>query len=268
MKKITLFLAFLCCLYSSPLVHSRESRSSGVPVVSSYDDLRELLEGMSMNLETETRIRPTGVFKSRKTSFKNLNYYGFYDFATHYYYEWRSDSPYIKFRVTLADNAILYAAYRNSSLRRKLSRPQQRALRAAEECVERVVKPGMSREEIVKALHDEVAAICSYDRGNICNQSCVSVFNLKKGACGAYTRTLSLLLAMNDIRSYVIQGREKSGGPHCWNLIEMEPGKWYHVDVTWDDTKPLTHKYFCLTDDQIKRDHRWDATYYPATPER
>ena len=268
MRKTILVLASLVCLFASPHAVSREPRGSGVPVVASYDDLRDVVEQMSLKLNTETSIRPAGSFKSIERAFGNLNYYGFFDYATHYYFYWRTDSPNVQFKVTLADNAILHAAFRNPSLRRKLNGNQRRALKAAEACVDRVVKPGMPREEIVRALHDEVAAICKYDRGNIRNQSCVSVLNRKRGACGAYARTLWLLLAMNDIRSFVIQGKESRGGPHAWNLVEMEKGKWYHVDVTWDDSAPVSHRYFRLTDDQIKRDHQWDATYYPATPKR
>lgn len=268
MKKIALLLAILCCLFLTPSAHSRVADDSRVPIVGSHESLRAVVGKMAMNLNSETKLRPAGEFRYIDKAFRELHYYGFFDYATHYYYTWDSDSLEVNFRVTLADNAILYAAHRNHRMRRKLNGKQRRALRAAESCVERAVKPGMTRAEIVRALHDEVAAICTYDRGNIFNQSCVSVLNRKKGACGAYARTLWLLLAMNDIRSFVIQGKENTGGPHAWNLVELEKDKWYHVDVTWDDMVPVSYRYFCLTDDQIKRDHKWDSRFYPKTPKQ
>lgn len=268
MKKITLLAVLLCCLFVTPAAHSRVAHQSGVPIVSSYNDLRGVVENMAMNLAPETMLCPAGEFNPAGSAFRELNYYGFFDYATHYYFERKSNSPYIKFRVTLADNAVLYAAYCNPRLRRMLNVKEKRALKTAEACVASVVHPDMTREEIVRALHDAVAAICSYDRSNIRNQSCVSVLNRNKGACGAYARTLWLLLAMNDIRSFVIQGKDNTGGPHAWNLVEMEKDTWYHVDVTWDDSFPVSHQYFRLTDDEISRDHQWDGTYFPATPKQ
>ena len=43
---------------------------------------------------------------------------------------------------------------------------------------------------------------------------------------------------------------------HIWNLIKID-GKWYHVDVTWDDPimdKPgrVKHDNFLRSDDGIK----------------
>ena len=268
MRKNTLLSVLLCCLFVTPAAHSRVAHQSGVPIVSSYEDLRDVVENMAMNLAPETMLRPAGEFKPVESAFRELNYYGFFDFATHYYFEWRTDSPDIKFKVTLADNAVLYAAFRNPRLRRMLNRKEKRALKTAEVCVASVVHPDMTREEIVRALHDAVAAICSYDRSNMRNQSCVSVLTRNKGACGAYARTLWLLLAMNDIRSFVIQGKDSAGGPHAWNLVEMEKDKWYHVDVTWDDSIPVSHQYFRLTDAEMKRDHQWDGTYFPTTPKQ
>ena len=268
MKKIILCLAALACWWLPLPAFSQEGRGSSAPTIGSYDELRDLIENMAMKLKTETNLRLARGFKSKKTAFNKLKYSVFYNYATHYRYKWKSDSPYIKFQLTLADNSILYAAYRNPKLRKKLNARERQSLEAAEACVERAVQPGMSRREIIMALHDEVADICSYDHGNIRNQSCVSVFTRGKGACGAYTRVLWLLLAMNDIKSHVIQGSEKSGGPHCWNLVEFEEGEWYHVDVTWDDQNPISHRFFALTDAEIKKDHRWDMKSYPATPRR
>ena len=45
-------------------------------------------------------------------------------------------------------------------------------------------------------------------------------------------------------------------------------GRWYHVDVTWDDPVSsedvLRHDYFNLTDSQISADHTWDKSKYPS----
>lgn len=48
---------------------------------------------------------------------------------------------------------------------------------------------------------------------------------------------------------------------HMWNMVKIG-GKWYNVDVTWDDPKSadgeqtLRHDYFLINDAQIRLDHR------------
>lgn len=46
-------------------------------------------------------------------------------------------------------------------------------------------------------------------------------------------------------------------------------GKWYHVDLTWDDPissrDVLRYDYYNLTDNQMSKDHNWDNSKYPST---
>lgn len=50
------------------------------------------------------------------------------------------------------------------------------------------------------------------------------------------------------------------GVDHMWNMVKLN-GKWYHVDVTWDDPirsdgkQVLRYDYFLKSDTEIKRDH-------------
>ncbi|MBQ6122874.1 MAG: Ig-like domain-containing protein [Clostridia bacterium] len=60
--------------------------------------------------------------------------------------------------------------------------------------------------------------------------------------CEGYSKAFQYLCAKTKfngaIQSYMIGGKAEangSGGPHMWNIITMEDGKNYHVDVTWYD---------------------------------
>ncbi len=52
---------------------------------------------------------------------------------------------------------------------------------------------------------------------------------------------------------------------HVWNVIELD-GKWYAVDVTWDDNDAtqkkgiefVSHKYFNAPEEIMKVTHKWD----------
>lgn len=46
-----------------------------------------------------------------------------------------------------------------------------------------------------------------------------------------------------------------SGGCHCWNIIMLEDGSTYHVDLTWGDGGDELNGYFLLTQEEIEIDH-------------
>ena len=59
-----------------------------------------------------------------------------------------------------------------------------------------------------------------------------------ESVCEGYARTFKLFCNMYDIPCMVVIGMGAStNGPeaHAWNVVRMEDGKWYGVDVTWDD---------------------------------
>lgn len=46
-----------------------------------------------------------------------------------------------------------------------------------------------------------------------------------------------------------------SGDCHCWNVIMLDDGLTYHVDLTWADDAQDFERYFCLTQAEIEFDH-------------
>lgn len=46
-----------------------------------------------------------------------------------------------------------------------------------------------------------------------------------------------------------------SGGVHCWNIVKLEDGSTYHVDLTWGDTGNDFDRYFLLTQEELEVDH-------------
>ena len=61
------------------------------------------------------------------------------------------------------------------------------------------------------------------------------------------SKTFSLMMNFLDIECVTVINAE-----HMWNLIKLEDGKWYWVDVTHDDPYNLNntvlHIYFCKND--------------------
>lgn len=92
-----------------------------------------------------------------------------------------------------------------------------------------------------------------------------------KALCEGYSRAFSYLCQSVGIECVCISGTADGGG-HMWNMVKVD-GKWYHIDVTWDD--PLTStgeqvlrsNYFLLSDAQMLKDHKISNAFtVPTAP--
>lgn len=77
--------------------------------------------------------------------------------------------------------------------------------------------------------------------------------------CEGYSKSFMYLAQALGYNCVCIVGRA-NGESHMWNMVELD-GKWYHVDVTWDDPimpgggENLRHDYFLVSDKTIEKDH-------------
>lgn len=90
-----------------------------------------------------------------------------------------------------------------------------------------------------------------------------------KCVCGGYSEAFYYLTRALGVNSFYVQGQVGTGY-HAWNYLEMD-GKYYYMDVTWDDPdnkdypKGINYLYFCLTDEELFADHDPDDNY-PVPP--
>ena len=79
-----------------------------------------------------------------------------------------------------------------------------------------------------------------------------------KGVCNHYAAVYMELCNLSGLECEIVLG--KAGGEdHGWNEVKLD-GKYYHVDVTWDDTgSGGRYEYFMLTDEELrnKGTHRY-----------
>ena len=235
--------------------------------IQTEDDLRNIITKMAENMQDEAYIKldqallDKGMPKGLAGSFFSCH-------VDRYRCSAKDKKGCIKFKINFMDNAKILAAYRHPELLNRLTRDEQEALNVALSCVKRVVKPGMSRREITRVLHDEIVRICEYDKVG----GCVNALINHRGSCGSYAKSLSLMLGMVGISSHIISGKNQdSGSPHAWNMVQMDEGKWYHVDVCKDDRfggKEKPYKHFGVTDEHMEKLHRWNRYGYPPTPQQ
>ncbi len=133
----------------------------------------------------------------------------------------------------------------------------------------------ISMTDVEKALtvHDYLVQNCEYDYDRL---ESGQLPNISHTAYGALVKGMAVCDGYGDAYTYIME--DKLGIPcelvtsdamaHAWNMIQIG-GKWYHVDVTWDDPVRdcigrVGHNYFMLSDKVISDDnHRhegWSTT--------
>lgn len=126
--------------------------------------------------------------------------------------------------------------------------------------------------------HDYIIKCCSYDEESVelhkkdtvraNEQNAYGALVEGKAVCEGYTRAFHLLCNKLGVTCWVVQGQAlgfegQENTNHIWNCVQLD-GKWYQVDVTWDDcdepdstatTETEQHVYFNLTTAELEKDH-------------
>ena len=114
--------------------------------------------------------------------------------------------------------------------------------------VDRYITEGKLRYDLIKGFHDRIIDNCRYDKpatllpqGTYDNAyNILGVFCDEEAVCQGYAMAMKYLCDIAGIPCINISGdayTEPGSAPegHMWNYIQMDDGKWYCLDVTWDD---------------------------------
>ena len=116
--------------------------------------------------------------------------------------------------------------------------------------------------EKILFVNDYLCADFKYDTSVYINSNSAiydafNFFKEGKGVCQAYTSAFMAIMDELGIRCDSVISKSMN---HTWNLVELD-GKWYHVDVTWNDPVigncendtfgSARHKYFLLSTECI-----------------
>lgn len=147
------------------------------------------------------------------------------------------------------------------------------------------IEPSMDEIEKALALHEYLTLHAYYtDKSSFKLGSYCAYSPLVEGRAVSqgYALAYKLLLGRAGIESEIVSASTTGGRGHYWNIVKLN-GKWYHIDVAWDDadgTKNVNdryedmgyslHDYFLQSDEGIRRTHpKWgqleqsadDSTY-------
>ena len=147
---------------------------------------------------------------------------------------------------------------------------------AINEIVDKVIKEklnnNMPTREKIKIIHDYIIDSAEYDKLKYENKNdttyksntAYGVLVQGYGTCNGYADAMAIFLDKLNIINYKISNSE-----HIWNLVYLD-GKWYHLDLTWDD--PISDvninrdTYFLITTSELEElndgTHKFDKSIY------
>ena len=167
--------------------------------------------------------------------------------------------------------------YRNMYLKGdtgNLTGKELEAFNAACKIYKLYIEKSGSDYDKIKAAHDYIVRNCTYNKEAIDNDTLsdddfTEYGTLVKGlsVCEGYAKAFMMLMNIADIECMMVTGRAGENDVlHAWNMVKLD-GKWYHIDVTFDDPYPETDEivylYFNISDDIIAKDHTWDTELTP-----
>ncbi len=166
------------------------------------------------------------------------------------------------FYLTKSDDNYIYEyAYKTGDYS-ELSEEQINTLSIAAQVVEQCVD--LSDYDSALFVHDYLTSTTTYGFSeNPYSEYGALVENM--AVCQGYAYAYKLCMDLLEIPCITVGGSANNGEmvlSHAWNMIELD-GRWYHVDVTWDDATTSTdygswcHMYFCVDDTFIAQNHEW-----------
>ena len=167
----------------------------------------------------------------------------------------------LPFGTLYADGAIeSFIAPKYFFTKEQMSAETEKINAAADELLKGIT-PSMPEFEREMLLHDRLAKSITYDLNEKYAHTAYGALVNGRAVCDGYTQALQYLLQRVGIQSFMVTGAGNGNG-HAWNIVRID-GKYYNVDLTWDDQESDTfHAYFNLTDERIKEDHTFDTTVY------
>jgi transglutaminase/protease-like cytokinesis protein 3 len=115
----------------------------------------------------------------------------------------------------------------------------------------------------VKAIHDYIIKRTSYDQ-TLKKHTAYNALINKSSVCEGYALAAYRMFTDAGIECRIITGTA-GGGSHAWNIVKVN-GKWYNIDLTWDDPimssgeQVLRYDYF-LKNEKEFNDHTRAAEY-------
>jgi len=118
----------------------------------------------------------------------------------------------------------------------------------------------------VMQIHDSLINSCRYvetEETGYCSTAYGCLVR-KEANCEGYAKAFDLICSRIGINAVLITGEVEGGENHAWNQVNVS-GKWYNIDVTWDDSDiegDTRRAYFLCDDSEFYRNHTPDREHF------
>lgn len=137
-----------------------------------------------------------------------------------------------------------------------------------------LINDNLSTLDNIKTIHDYIINNTKYDSlrsdQNILTYKSNTAYGpllQGYGICGGYTEAMQLFLERLNVKNYRV-----SSNNHIWNAVYLD-GKWYNLDLTWDDpvitnvdADVLEHNFFMIDTSTLLEietsEHEFDQQVY------
>lgn len=108
----------------------------------------------------------------------------------------------------------------------------------------------------VIAIHDYVIEHTAFSKDDVYAKNAYGALVGGYSQCEGYAKALAFACNYFGIENVRITGNKWDGNSHAWSKVKID-GKWYNVDVTWDDPESsngeqlLRHNYLFVPDIDI-----------------
>lgn len=158
-------------------------------------------------------------------------------------------------------------AYKNGDDSR-LSEDDKETLEMASEVLDEIITEGMGSYEKELAVYTWMVenlgggsgsgGVIGRPGGNLRAFTPHDVLIKRNAVCVGYATTFRLFMNMLGMDVHIVHNDY-----HSWDLVELEDGQWYHVDI-YSDIHGSRFGNFNMTDDICKIGHDWDGSALPV----
>jgi len=148
-----------------------------------------------------------------------------------------------------------------------LSDTDKQTLKTASDILKRIIKDGDSDYQKELAVYEWMFENIGQGQSTVVALPAASgsdftpqgVLVSKQAVCVGYATTFRMFMQMLGIDCHIVHNDY-----HSWDLVKLDDGNWYHVDIYTDVGGKSEFQNFNMTDATAKASHEWDAAALPA----
>ncbi len=106
----------------------------------------------------------------------------------------------------------------------------------------------------IETANDLICDEVSYNFNDY-DQSIYSAVQLRETVCAGYSRLMAILMNGSGVPSSILTGNN-----HAWNSVRFDDGKYYGVDVTWNDSLGKRRLFGCSNENMKQYDTQGEHT--------